>query len=136
MQLVKDYKFPSLFINQFFPRPGTPAAKMPRVPPQQVRHSDSSVIAECGRGLPDVMNLQVKMRTKRITEVFQSYRTYDHKVGRVETVLVTETSHDGNYYVAHNKCYDQVSLWLRLHYSTLKATETIWFVLAGAGGER
>lgn len=31
MTLCSKYKFPSLFINQFFPRPGTPAAKMPRV---------------------------------------------------------------------------------------------------------
>lgn len=29
-RLVEEYKFPSLFINQFFPRPGTPAARMPR----------------------------------------------------------------------------------------------------------
>ena len=36
MQLVRDYKFPSLFINQFFPRPGTPAAKMPKIPAQNV----------------------------------------------------------------------------------------------------
>jgi len=33
---VRDYKFPSLFINQFFPRPGTPAAKMQKVPTQEV----------------------------------------------------------------------------------------------------
>ena len=37
MQLVRDYKFPSLFINQFFPRPGTPAANMPRIHPPDVR---------------------------------------------------------------------------------------------------
>ena len=36
MQLVEDYKFASLFINQFFPRPGTPAANMPRIPAQDV----------------------------------------------------------------------------------------------------
>jgi len=36
LQLVRDYHFPSLFINQFFPRPGTPAAKMHKVPTQQV----------------------------------------------------------------------------------------------------
>jgi len=36
LQLVSDYHFPSLFINQFFPRPGTPAAKMQKVPTQQV----------------------------------------------------------------------------------------------------
>ena len=38
MKLVEEYKFPSLFINQFFPRPGTPAAKMPKIPAQQVEY--------------------------------------------------------------------------------------------------
>lgn len=32
LALVKLYQFPSLFINQFYPRPGTPAAKMEQVP--------------------------------------------------------------------------------------------------------
>lgn len=32
VELVKLYRFPSLFINQFYPRPGTPAAKMEQVP--------------------------------------------------------------------------------------------------------
>lgn len=36
LQLVQEYKFPSLFINQFYPRPGTPAAKMEQVPAQVV----------------------------------------------------------------------------------------------------
>jgi threonylcarbamoyladenosine tRNA methylthiotransferase CDKAL1 len=85
LQLVRDYRFPSLFINQFFARPGTPAAKMPKVPTQQV-----------------------KRRTKLISELFNSYTPYDHKVGLQQKVLVTETSHDGNYYVGHNKSYDQV----------------------------
>ncbi|CAH1240791.1 threonylcarbamoyladenosine tRNA methylthiotransferase-like isoform X2 [Branchiostoma lanceolatum] len=85
LQLVEEYKFPSLFINQFFPRPGTPAAKMQRVPPQEV-----------------------KRRTKAISELFQSYRPYDHKVGEIQNVLVTEESHDKKFYVAHNKFYDQV----------------------------
>lgn len=31
LDLVKCYRFPSLFINQFYPRPGTPAAKMEQV---------------------------------------------------------------------------------------------------------
>ncbi|KAK6178971.1 hypothetical protein SNE40_011437 [Patella caerulea] len=85
MDLVEEYKFASLFINQFFPRPGTPAAKMQRVDPQHV-----------------------KQRTKRVSELFQSYQPYCHKLGQVQSVLVTEISHDGQYYVAHNKCYDQV----------------------------
>lgn len=38
MDLVRKYKFPSLFINQFFPRPGTPAAAMKRLPNSVVSH--------------------------------------------------------------------------------------------------
>ncbi|XP_002738926.1 threonylcarbamoyladenosine tRNA methylthiotransferase-like [Saccoglossus kowalevskii] len=85
MQLVEEYKFPSLFINQYFPRPGTPSAKMTRVPTREV-----------------------KKRTKKLSQLFQDYRPYDHKVGEEQHVLVTEDSHDGRFYVAHNKFYDQV----------------------------
>ena len=31
MNIVELFKFPSLFINQFYPRPGTPAARMKRI---------------------------------------------------------------------------------------------------------
>ncbi|XP_056018128.1 threonylcarbamoyladenosine tRNA methylthiotransferase-like [Ostrea edulis] len=85
LKLVEEYRFPSLFINQFFPRPGTPAAKMPRIPAQQV-----------------------KQRTKKISELFHTYRPYDHKMNEVQKVLVTEISHDQQYFVGHNKFYDQV----------------------------
>ena len=36
IKLVKKYEFPVLYINQFYPRPGTPAAKMKRLPTQEV----------------------------------------------------------------------------------------------------
>ncbi|XP_050351716.1 threonylcarbamoyladenosine tRNA methylthiotransferase [Nymphalis io] len=85
MDLCKKYRFPSLFINQFFPRPGTPAARMQRVPGQEV-----------------------KKRTKELSEFFRSYEPYGHKVGQVYDVLVTDISHDKNYYVAHNEFYEQV----------------------------
>ncbi|CAH2090738.1 unnamed protein product [Euphydryas editha] len=85
MILCEKYKFPSLFINQFFPRPGTPAARMQRVPGQEV-----------------------KKRTKQLSEFFRSYEPYGHKVGEVQEVLVTDISHDKNYYVAHNEFYEQV----------------------------
>lgn len=39
LELCAKYKFPSLFINQFFPRPGTPAAKMRRVDTQEVQEN-------------------------------------------------------------------------------------------------
>ncbi|CAL1680204.1 unnamed protein product [Lasius platythorax] len=85
MALCQKYKFPSLFINQFFSRPGTPAARMPKVPTQEV-----------------------KTRTRRLSEFFQSYEPYRHKVGLLQKVLVTEVSHDKQHYVGHNKFYEQV----------------------------
>ncbi|XP_016063980.1 PREDICTED: threonylcarbamoyladenosine tRNA methylthiotransferase-like [Miniopterus natalensis] len=85
VKLVEEYKFPSLFINQFYPRPGTPAAKMEQVP-AQVK----------------------KQRTKDLSRVFHSYSPYDHKIGERQQVLVTEESFDSKFYVAHNRFYEQV----------------------------
>lgn len=83
--LVEEYKFPSLFINQFYPRPGTPAARMKRLPTEEV-----------------------KKRTREISKVFHSYHPYDHKVGELQTVLITEDAKDQAHFVGHNKFYDQV----------------------------
>lgn len=88
--LCEKYKFPSLFINQFFPRPGTPAAKMTRIPAHLV-----------------------KKRTKRLTDLFNSYHPYAGREGQVYNVLVTEISHDKLHYVAHNKSYEQILLPMR-----------------------
>ncbi|XP_073487242.1 threonylcarbamoyladenosine tRNA methylthiotransferase [Aquarana catesbeiana] len=85
LKLVEEYQFPSLFINQFYPRPGTPAAKMVQVP-AHVK----------------------KQRTKELSQLFHSYNPYDHKVGEKQQVLVTEESFDHQYYVAHNCFYEQV----------------------------
>lgn len=85
IELCSRYKFPSLFINQFYPRPGTPAAKMQRIPTKEV-----------------------KQRSRQLTEVFQSYRPYDHKLGEKQTVLVTEEAFDKEHLVGHNKYYEQV----------------------------
>ncbi|XP_064605868.1 threonylcarbamoyladenosine tRNA methylthiotransferase-like [Liolophura sinensis] len=85
-RLVQEYKFPSLFINQFFPRPGTPAARMPRTCTTQ----------------------EVKKRTKKLSELFHSYHPYEHKLGEHQKILVTEVSHDKQHYVGHNKFYEQV----------------------------
>ncbi|XP_066147732.1 threonylcarbamoyladenosine tRNA methylthiotransferase isoform X1 [Euwallacea fornicatus] len=90
MSLCAEYKFPSLFINQFFPRPGTPAALMPRIDPQVV-----------------------KKRTKRLTDLFYTYEPYGHKVGEIQDVLVTEVSHDKKHYVGHNQFYEQVLVPMR-----------------------
>lgn len=85
VKLVEEYKFPSLFINQFYPRPGTPAAKAEQVP-AHVK----------------------KQRTKDLSRVFHSYSPYDHKIGERQQVLVTEESFDSKFYVAHNRFYEQV----------------------------
>ncbi|GLH02026.1 Threonylcarbamoyladenosine tRNA methylthiotransferase [Gryllus bimaculatus] len=85
LTLCEKYKFPSLFINQFFPRPGTPAARMPKVPTQEV-----------------------KKRTKQLWELFQSYLPYSGREGEIHNILVTEVSHDKKHYVGHTKAYEQV----------------------------
>ncbi|XP_061402651.1 threonylcarbamoyladenosine tRNA methylthiotransferase [Musca vetustissima] len=90
MRMCKKYEFPSLFINQFFPRPGTPAARMTRIPADQV-----------------------KKRTKRLTDLFNSYYPYAGREGQIYKVLVTEVSHDNLHYVGHNKSYEQILLPMR-----------------------
>ena len=85
MAICRKYKFPVLYINQFYPRPGTPAAKMKRVPTQDV-----------------------KQRTKQLTELFYSYEPYKKRMGQKYQVLVTELAHDKNHYVGHNEFYEQV----------------------------
>lgn len=112
MKLCEKYKFPSLFINQFFPRPGTPAARMPKVPTQDV-----------------------KKRTKRLSEFFQSYSPYDNRIKLVQDVLVTEISHDKKHYVGHNKFYEQVLIPLKEEYLgkmiRVKIVETTKYSMKG-----
>ncbi|KAL5033484.1 hypothetical protein BDV3_000460 [Batrachochytrium dendrobatidis] len=85
MHLLEKYKFSVLHISQFYPRPGTPAARMKRI---------STNI--------------VKNRSRRATTFFESYTTYDSLVGTIQKILVTEQSADGNHYVGHNKPYQQI----------------------------
>ncbi|XP_043285318.1 threonylcarbamoyladenosine tRNA methylthiotransferase isoform X2 [Venturia canescens] len=112
MSLCKKYKFPSLFINQFFPRPGTPAAKMTKVPTQLV-----------------------KQRTKKLSEFFQSYEPYQHEIGQIQRVLVTEVSHDKAHFVGHNKFYEQVLLPMKEEFMgkmvTVKITEAMKYSMKG-----
>lgn len=41
MSVCEKYKFPSLFINQFYPRKGTPAARMPKIPTDMVINNNN-----------------------------------------------------------------------------------------------
>jgi len=87
MDLMRECRFPVTHISQFYPRPGTPAAKMTRIP----------------TGI-------VKNRSRKITTFFESYETYGEEIiGTEQEILVTEVnSGSGDLYVGHNRYYNQV----------------------------
>jgi threonylcarbamoyladenosine tRNA methylthiotransferase CDKAL1 len=53
---------------------------------------------------------EVKKRTRRLNELFQGYHPYAKRMGKRYSILVTDTSHDGRFYVGHNEFYEQVYL--------------------------
>ncbi|XP_030468031.2 uncharacterized protein LOC115686777 [Syzygium oleosum] len=85
ISLVKEYKFPQVHISQFYPRPGTPAARMKKVP--------STV---------------VKQRSRELTSVFEAFTPYSGMEGRVERIWITEIATDGIHLVGHTEGYIQV----------------------------
>ncbi|XP_042506226.1 threonylcarbamoyladenosine tRNA methylthiotransferase isoform X2 [Macadamia integrifolia] len=85
VSLINEYKFPQVHISQFYPRPGTPAARMKKVP--------SNV---------------VKNRSRELTSVFESFSPYQGMEGRVEKIWITEIATDGVHLVGHTKGYVQV----------------------------
>jgi len=85
MALLERFRFPVLYISQFYSRPGTPAARMEKVP-----------------------QLEIKRRSREVTRLFESYHPYTHELSMVQSVLVTDVTGDGLQYVAHNKSYEQV----------------------------
>ena len=85
LELLRKYKFPSVFINQFFPRPGTPAAFMRQIPGQAI-----------------------KKRTAAMSSLFKAYYPYEGRKGKIYYILVTDVSFDKKHYIGHNKCYEQV----------------------------
>jgi len=87
LQVFEKYRFPVVNISQFYPRPGTPAARMPRV-----------------------NTSEVKRRSTAMTRLFESYQTYDHLVGSIFPVLITEIAADRVHMVGHTKAYVQVLL--------------------------
>ena len=87
LQLVSKYKFSVLNISQFYPRQGTPAARMTRV--------NTAVVKE---------------RTREVSQLFASYQTLGYLLNTEQQVLVTEVAHDGVSLVAHTKAYVQVLL--------------------------
>ncbi|XP_051217390.1 uncharacterized protein [Lolium perenne] len=85
VSLVKEYQLPQVHISQFYPRPGTPAARMKKVP-----------------------SIEVKKRSRELTSVFEAFSPYEGLKGRVERIWITEIATDGVHLVGHTKGYIQV----------------------------
>eukprot|EP00252_Welwitschia_mirabilis_P015172 TRINITY_DN3338_c0_g1_i1.p1 TRINITY_DN3338_c0_g1~~TRINITY_DN3338_c0_g1_i1.p1 ORF type:complete len:632 (-),score=110.26 TRINITY_DN3338_c0_g1_i1:33-1928(-) len=85
VKLIEEYKFSQVHISQFYPRPGTPAARMKKVPTSEV-----------------------KKRSRRLTSIFESFTPYAGMEGRTERVWVTDSAADGVHLVGHTKSYVQV----------------------------
>mmetsp|Transcript_16300 Transcript_16300/g.28872 ORF Transcript_16300/g.28872 Transcript_16300/m.28872 type:complete len:538 (-) Transcript_16300:20-1633(-) len=86
MKLVEKYKFPVLNISQFYPRPGTPAAKMKRLQTQVV-----------------------KDRSRRISAYFETYFPHEHLVGQTVPCWISEEiSRDGSQNIGHTDSYVKV----------------------------
>lgn len=87
IKLIQEYKFPQVHISQFYPRPGTPAARMKRVPTGEV-----------------------KKRSRKLTMLFESFSPYKDMEGMICRVWVTDIAADGIHLVGHTKSYVQVLL--------------------------
>ncbi|KAL5715744.1 tRNA (N(6)-L-threonylcarbamoyladenosine(37)-C(2))-methylthiotransferase [Ranunculus cassubicifolius] len=85
LNLIKEYQFPHVHISQFYPRPGTPAARMKKV--------RSNV---------------VKNRSRVLTTLFESFTPYQGMEGQIETIWITEYAADEIHLVGHTKGYIQV----------------------------
>ncbi|VDO32368.1 unnamed protein product [Brugia timori] len=84
MALVRKYRFPSLFINQFYPRIGTPAANLKKID-----------------------TIEARRRTAEMSSLFRSYSRYNkERIGEKHRVLVCELATDQQHYVGHNKHYE------------------------------
>ena len=91
LSLLSKYRFPHCHISQFYPRPGTPAARMKQLP-SEVK----------------------KQRSREVTLAVDSWvDVYHHLVGSTERCCVVDRAADGVHLVAHNKTYAQVNhVWV------------------------
>ncbi|CAI9266740.1 unnamed protein product [Lactuca saligna] len=85
VDLIKEYKFSQVHISQFYPRPGTPAARMKKV----------------------ASNI-VKKRSRELTSVFESFTPYNGMKGNMERIWITDIATDEIHLVGHTKGYVQV----------------------------
>jgi threonylcarbamoyladenosine tRNA methylthiotransferase CDKAL1 len=86
LSLLAKYRFPHTHISQFYPRPGTPAARMIKVPTHTV-----------------------KERSREVTTLVDSWTdSYSHLVGTKQRVSIVDVAADGRSLVGHTKGYVQV----------------------------
>ena len=86
MEMLRKYKFGTCNISQFYPRPGTPAARMKRV--------DTKV---------------AKRRSREFSKVFNDLKPYEGWEGRRMKVWVgLDVDTTGSKNVAHGKGYEKV----------------------------
>jgi threonylcarbamoyladenosine tRNA methylthiotransferase CDKAL1 len=87
LALVRKYSFAVCNISQFYPRPGTPAARMKLIKTQIV-----------------------KDRSRRLSELFNNQIVDPHRglVGTQQRIWVTEVAHDKHNLCGHTKNYCQV----------------------------
>ncbi len=87
MELLRKYQFAVCNISQFYPRPGTPAARMKKVP--------THVVKDRSRRLSELFN----------TGIVSPYRALHNSRQRV---WITEMAHDKHNLCGHTKSYVQV----------------------------
>ena len=90
LALIEKYKFPVINISQFYPRPGTVAAKWKRVDTKEV-----------------------KRRSTETAKLFTSYPNYNSLLGSIQRVWVHDNKDEGkapsdDLMIAHNKSYVKV----------------------------
>jgi len=85
MALVEEFRFPALNISQFYPRPGTAAARMRKLP-----------------------GCEVKRRSTEMTKLFDSYETHGDLPGREERVWFSESEVKRGQTIGHTKGYVKV----------------------------
>jgi len=85
LDVIRRHKFPVLNISQFYPRPGTAAAKLKRLP-----------------------NHVAKTRSGEVTSVFESYETTSWLQDTVQRVWFCEHSTRSQHTVGHTKQYVKV----------------------------
>ncbi|KAI6203010.1 hypothetical protein M3Y94_00507200 [Aphelenchoides besseyi] len=84
--LLEEYKFDSVFINMYYPRPNTAAARLKKID-----------------------TVEARKRTAELTRIFHSYTRYTpNRIGEVHDVLICEQASDGVHFVGHNKSYEHI----------------------------